>query len=73
MPTPAVRVGLVDDIYLSLTRIDAGAITLDAFRYPLIWLLWLGGIVTAAGAAVPLVLRKPRREVPVPVGVGDER
>ena len=75
VPTPAVRVGLVDDVYLSLTRIDGGSITLDAFRYPLIWLLWVGGFVTAAGAALPLVLRKRRREMPLPepAGAGHDR
>ncbi len=68
IPTPAVRVGLVDDVYLSLTRISSGEITLDLFRYPLQWLLWVGGLLAAAGAAVPLVLRKPgvERDRPAP-------
>ncbi len=69
VPTPAVRVGLVEDIYVSLTRIEGGDITLDLFRYPLQWLLWAGGLLVAAGAAVPLVLRKRRRddvEAPAP-------
>ncbi len=66
VPTPAVRVGPVEDIYVSLTRIESGDITLDLFRYPLQWLLWAGGLLTAAGAAVPLVLRKRRRDVEAP-------
>ncbi len=66
VPTPAVRVGLVEDVYVSLTRIDSGDITLDLFRYPLQWLLWAGGLLTAAGAAVPLLLRKRRRDVEAP-------
>ncbi len=66
VPTPAVRVGPVEDIYISLTRIESGDITLDLFRYPLQWLLWAGGLLTAAGAAVPLVLRKRRRDVEAP-------
>ncbi len=66
VPTPAVRIGPVEDIYISLTRIESGDITLDLFRYPLQWLLWAGGLLTAAGAAVPLVLRKRRRDVEAP-------
>ncbi len=66
VPSPAVRVAWNEDVYASLARIDGGDVTLDLYRYPLQWLLWVGGLMTAAGAALPLVLRKPKRE-PEPV------
>ncbi len=66
VPTPAIRIGLVDDVYLSLTRISGGEITLDVFRYPLQWLLWAGGLITAAGAALPMLIRKPRATAEAP-------
>ncbi len=59
--TPAVRVGWLEDVYVSLSRIDGGDITLDLFRYPLQWLLWAGGLLVAAGAALPLLVRKRGR------------
>jgi len=44
IPTPSVRTGLREDVYLSLVRIEPGSatVTVDAFRFPLMWLLWLG-------------------------------
>ncbi len=60
--TPAVRIGLTEDLYLNLARLtDGGDITLDAFRFPLIWLLWIGGGIVAGGAAWSLLVRKPQR------------
>ena len=58
----AMRVGLTEDIYLSLTRIDGGGITLDLFRNPMMWLLWVGGFVVVAGAAWPLIAGSRSRE-----------
>ena len=61
VPSPAIRVGLADDLYLSLTRINASGITVDVFRNPLMWLLWVGGLIVVAGAAWPLVARRLRQ------------
>ena len=51
IPTPSVRTGLREDVYLSLVRIEPGTatVTVDAFRFPLMWLLWLGGLIVFAG------------------------
>ena len=51
IPTPSVRTGLREDVYLSLVRIEPGSatVTVDAFRFPLMWLLWLGGLIVFAG------------------------
>ena len=64
VPAPAVRVAWNEDVYASLVRLDGGNITLDLYRYPLQWMLWVGGLMAAAGAALPLVLRKRGRDAP---------
>jgi cytochrome c-type biogenesis protein CcmF len=70
--TPAVKAGLRDDIYVALTRFEPTVISIDLFRYPLIWLVWVGGIVAAGGVAWGLAVRKPAREVElVATGAGD--
>ena len=61
IPSPAVRTGLTEDIYVSLVRLEAGEITVDVFRNPLMWLLWAGAIITAAGGFLPLLLRRTKR------------
>ena len=47
--SPAVMTRLGGDLYLTLIRVDPGGIRLQADTSPLIWLLWVGGLVTAAG------------------------
>ncbi len=63
IPSPAVRTGLTEDLYFSLVRLEAGAITLDVFRNPLMWLLWVGAILTAVGGFWPLLVRRPQRTI----------
>jgi cytochrome c-type biogenesis protein CcmF len=65
VPSPAIRVGLAEDVYVSLVRIDTTAITVDVFRHPLIWMLWAGGAIVVAGALWSLAMRKPERAAPV--------
>ena len=62
--TPAVHTGLIEDVYLSIAGGGADAVTLDVFVFPLMWLLWAGGLVTVAGGAWSLLARKPERRVP---------
>jgi cytochrome c-type biogenesis protein CcmF len=47
--TPAVLSRLGGDLYLTLLDIDSTGIRLQVDTSPLIWLVWLGGLVTAAG------------------------
>jgi cytochrome c-type biogenesis protein CcmF len=49
------------DLYLSLAGLSNRGIVLDAFYFPLLWLLWTGGIVTAAGGLWSLWARRPSR------------
>jgi cytochrome c-type biogenesis protein CcmF len=67
--TPAVHTGLTEDVYLSIAGGGADAVTLDVFIFPLMWLLWAGGLVTVAGGAWSLLAVKPKRKV-VPAGAG---
>ena len=69
VPTPSVHVGLREDLYLSLVRIeqDTARVTLDVFRFPLMWLLWLGGLIVVSGGALSFLGRRRRREFALPV------
>lgn len=61
--TPDVRTGLVEDVYLSLSGITAeGTLVLEVFVFPLMWMLWFGGLLTAFGGWY--ALRARRRDRP---------
>ena len=61
--TPAVHTGLTEDVYLSIAGGGADAVTLDVFVFPLMWMLWAGGLITVAGGAWSLLAVKPKRRV----------
>jgi cytochrome c-type biogenesis protein CcmF len=61
VPSPDLRVGLTEDLYVSLTRIDGAGVSADVFRNPLMWLLWVGGFVIVGGAVWPLVAGRRSR------------
>ena len=58
--TPAVHSTLGGDLYVSLTRLDGQGLQADVWAYPLQWMIWLGGLVTAAGAAFSLAAIRRR-------------
>ena len=58
--TPAVHTSLRGDLYVSLTRIDSQGLQADVWAYPLQWLVWLGGLVTACGAGFSLTATRSR-------------
>ncbi|HEX9864718.1 MAG TPA: heme lyase CcmF/NrfE family subunit [Acidimicrobiia bacterium] len=59
--TPAVMTQAEGDLYLTLRRIDADTIDLDLDTSPMIWLIWLGGLTTAAGGFWSLAVRRTER------------
>ncbi|MBT8217285.1 MAG: heme lyase CcmF/NrfE family subunit [Acidimicrobiia bacterium] len=63
--TPAIHTDLSGDVYLSLTRINETAIGLDLWRYPLEYLIWLGGFIIVAGGVWSLTMRKRARSRPL--------
>ena len=64
--TPAVHSSLRGDLYLTLTRIDPGGITVELDTTPVVWLIWLGGFVAAAGGAFSTVVRRLSRRTASP-------
>ncbi len=65
IPTPSVRTGLREDVYLSLVRIesDSAQVTIDAFRFPLMWLLWSGALMVVVGGAWSFAGHKRKRDI----------
>jgi cytochrome c-type biogenesis protein CcmF len=59
--TPAVRTGLTQDVYLSLTALEPGRVSLQVIRHPFMWLLWAGGLVTVTGGLWGLAGSRLRR------------
>jgi cytochrome c-type biogenesis protein CcmF len=61
--TPAVMTTLRGDLYLSLNDLaaDGNTVTLEAFWFPYIWLVWAGGFLTALGGVWSWVVKRPTR------------
>ncbi len=64
--TPDVRTGIVEDVYLSLAGGGADAIVLDVFVFPLMWLMWAGGIVVVIGGLWSAGARRRSEPAAVP-------
>ena len=69
IPTPAVYSALRGDVYATITGISSSGVNLTLWWFPLQWMVWLGGIVTALGGAWSSLLRK-QSETPTSVNVG---
>ena len=61
--TPAVMSRPDGDLYLTLRNLDADTAVLALDTSPMIWLLWLGGLTTAAGGVWSLTVRRRERVV----------
>ena len=59
--TPAVLSRPGGDLYLTLRDIDSEQVELILDTSPLIWMVWLGGILTAAGGAWSVLARRISR------------
>ena len=59
--TPAVMTRPAGDLYLTLRNLDAETVQLGLDTSPMIWLLWLGGLTTAAGGFWALTVRRRDR------------
>jgi cytochrome c-type biogenesis protein CcmF len=69
--TPDVRSGIVEDVYLSLTGVVGATVAVDVFVFPLMWMLWAGGLVTTAGGLWSVFARPRERERSAPPTVPD--
>jgi cytochrome c-type biogenesis protein CcmF len=59
--TPAVMTRAGGDLYLTLRRLDAETVELGLDTSPMVWLIWLGGLTTAAGGFWVLGARRAQR------------
>ena len=57
--TPDVRTGLFEDVYVTLAGGGAAEVLISVAVFPLMWLLWAGGLVVVAGGAWSLTGRRP--------------
>ena len=68
--TPAVYSTVGGDLYVSLTRLDNRGLHADVWAYPLQWMVWLGGLITACGAGFSLMAVGRRTRTSVEAGRG---
>ena len=61
--TPAVHTGLVSDVFVALATVPEEDVVLDVMVFPLMCVLWAGGLVTFDGGMWAVFARKPQREV----------
>jgi cytochrome c-type biogenesis protein CcmF len=47
--TPSVHTGIVEDVYVNIAAGDSDVVVLDVSVFPLMWLLWTGGLIIVAG------------------------
>jgi len=59
--SPAVHTGVFEDTFVSLIGGTTSEIVLGVSVFPLQWLLWAGGLVTAAGGAWAFLGRRARK------------
>lgn len=59
--TPSVHTGLVEDVFVALKTVPGDDVTLDIMVFPLMWLLWVGGLIAVAGGLWAVYARKPQR------------
>ncbi|MDH4364619.1 MAG: hypothetical protein OEY70_11120, partial [Acidimicrobiia bacterium] len=75
VPTPSVRTGLTEDVFLVLDQVPSrvdDSIRLRVVIRPLVGWLWVGGGVMALGTALALVPsnRRQRTAAPDPAAAG---
>lgn len=64
--TPDVLSRTSGDLYLTLLSLDADEAVIAFDTSPLIWLLWVGGAITAAGGILAMRFGRQERVEPVP-------
>jgi len=60
--TPAVHTGLTEDVFVALATVPGDDVVLDVMVFPLMWVLWAGGLVMVGGGMWAVFARKPQRK-----------
>ena len=61
--TPSVHTGLVEDVFIALAAVPEDDVVIDVLVFPLMWMLWSGGLVMVGGGMWAVYARKPQRKV----------
>ncbi len=59
--TPAVHTGLFEDVFVALTTVPGDTVVVDVYVFPLMWVLWLGGLIAVGGGLWGVTVRKRTR------------
>jgi cytochrome c-type biogenesis protein CcmF len=59
--TPSVHTGLTEDFFVALADVPGDEVSLKVMIFPLMWLLWAGGLIAVAGGVWAVYARKPGR------------
>jgi cytochrome c biogenesis factor len=64
--TPAVHTGLYEDVFIALAAVPGETVVVDVYVFPLMWVLWLGGLIAVAGGLWGVATRKRVRSTVTP-------
>jgi cytochrome c-type biogenesis protein CcmF len=67
--TPEIHSTIGGDLYVTLRRLTPEGIVVDLDTSPMMWLVWLGGLVTVAGGFISAQARTARKRAEVAAGV----
>jgi cytochrome c-type biogenesis protein CcmF len=59
--TPSVHTGILEDVYVNIAAGDDESVVLDFSVFPLMWLLWTGGLIIVAGGTWAFAARRSNR------------
>lgn len=59
--TPAVHTGWFEDVFVALATVPGDDVVLDVMVFPLMWMLWVGGLMSVGGGLWAVFAKKPRR------------
>jgi cytochrome c-type biogenesis protein CcmF len=69
--TPSVHTGIFEDVYVNIAAGDSDSVVLDVSVFPLMWLLWTGGLIIVAGGTWSFAARRDRRSRSSAVGTSE--
>ena len=61
--TPAVHTGFTEDVFIALAAVPGDSVVVDVSVFPLMWVLWLGGLIAVGGGLWGVAAKKRTRPV----------